>query len=169
MWGDVTARLDELQLPVFYTGHSLGAALATLAAARRFVEGKIPPAALYTFGSPRVGTTEFIRAFPPTFLHCRVVNDQDIVPTVPPRTLNIYHHVGTLHKIEHDGHLRKGKPNDDEDSAMGSFQGKFDDLKMIFAEFTPLNRVGLINIPEQFIDHAPINYSARIERTGGFN
>src|SRR5262249_47673031 len=89
VWDDVTADLDKLNVPVFYAGHSLGAALATLATAQRFVEGKTPPVALYTFGSPRVGTTGFTHAFPPNFLHCRVVNDLDTVPTVPPRALDL--------------------------------------------------------------------------------
>ena len=89
VWNNLIPELDKLTVPVFYTGHSLGAALATLAAARRFVEGKTPAAALYTFGSPRLGTTGFIHAFPSNFLHCRVVNDADTVPTVPPRTFDV--------------------------------------------------------------------------------
>ena len=45
--------------PVFFTGHSLGAALATLAIAR-FRGGK---AALYTFGSPVSAIHPFARKF----------------------------------------------------------------------------------------------------------
>lgn len=47
------AELAKLGCPVFYTEHSLGAALATLAAARR------APKAGYAFGSPRVGNQAF--------------------------------------------------------------------------------------------------------------
>lgn len=54
VWKDVVKYLDTFEKQsVWYTGHSLGAALATIAAARRKGKG------LYTFGSPRVGTKKF--------------------------------------------------------------------------------------------------------------
>jgi hypothetical protein len=86
IWNDVADALGRLRRPVFYTGHSLGAALATLAAAR------IAPTALYTFGSPRVGDDEFIA----TLGHLagsihRVVHGQDIVTTLPPEGLGFRH------------------------------------------------------------------------------
>lgn len=43
----------ESNRPIFVTGHSLGAALATIAAARMAAEHDLPVAALYTVGSPR--------------------------------------------------------------------------------------------------------------------
>src|SRR5262249_15248766 len=56
VWSRIESRLRNFPHPVFYTGHSLGAALASVAVARIVMEGRIPrPAALYTFGSPRVG------------------------------------------------------------------------------------------------------------------
>lgn len=86
LWTPIVAALDRLDCPVFYTGHSLGAALATLAAARR------PPRALYTFGSPRVGDQRLVAklAAVPTF---RIVHGSDIVTTVPPELLG-FRHVG---------------------------------------------------------------------------
>jgi hypothetical protein len=78
-------------LPVFLTGHSLGAALATLAHCR-LASGNLPAAgalaevavnlkATYTFGGPRVGNAAFCKAFQGSLY--RVVNDLDIVPLVP--------------------------------------------------------------------------------------
>lgn len=50
-------KLHEMQReaprPIYVTGHSLGAALATIAAARIAVEHDLPLAALYTVGSPK--------------------------------------------------------------------------------------------------------------------
>jgi hypothetical protein len=63
---------------VWFTGHSLGAALATLAA-QSFGPNN---AALYTFGSPRVGNKTFASLpFPPTF---RFINHTDIICRLPP-------------------------------------------------------------------------------------
>ena len=38
IWSEISTQLDELKVPAFYTDHSLGAALATLASARRFLQ-----------------------------------------------------------------------------------------------------------------------------------
>lgn len=73
-------------LPVWYTGHSLGGALALLAAAHR------APRSLVTFGAPRVGDTALagVLGGVPT---ARFVNGCDVVPTLPPEMLG-YRHVG---------------------------------------------------------------------------
>lgn len=88
VWQDVDRALSGLSCPVFYTGHSLGGALATLAAARR------RPRGLYTFGSPRVGNQAFVRSLGdvPVF---RVVDDWDAVAVLPPEALG-FEHVGEL-------------------------------------------------------------------------
>ena len=59
------------------TGHSLGGALATLAAARHQAD------VLWTFGAPRVGDALFARSLAGTAIG-RVVNGNDPVPAVPP-------------------------------------------------------------------------------------
>ncbi len=91
VWHDIADELGKLACPVFYTGHSLGAALATLAASRR------PPRALYTFGSPLVGNAAFAASLGSQPVY-RVVDGSDIVATVPPPALG-YCHVGTEHKL----------------------------------------------------------------------
>ena len=78
----------------WFTGHSLGAALATLAA-RRY--GKAH--ALYSFGSPKVGNAAFATQVEKTvhLLH-RVVNHRDIVTRLP--NLPLFAHVGSLMHVE---------------------------------------------------------------------
>ena len=168
VWEDVKAELNKINVPVFYTGHSLGAALATLTAASRFLDGGAPPAALYSFGSPRVGTTRFMQAFPSGFLHCRVSNDRDIVPTVPPPALGLltgspFHHVGIPHHIERDGRLRRGKLNQD-DGITGPFAELFEGFAFWRDKLAEILESKGASLTEKLTDHAPVNYTARIEK-----
>jgi triacylglycerol lipase len=81
---------------LWFTGHSLGAALATLATAR-LREKDMPVYGLYTFGSPRLGDRDFERIFNQDFKSraFRFVNNNDTVTRVPPRAVN-YSHVGAF-------------------------------------------------------------------------
>jgi triacylglycerol lipase len=99
---------------LWITGHSLGAALATLATAKLLEKPEQLPGVkpqvrgLYTFGSPRVGNGEFAKRFdelfkPKTF---RFVNHRDIVTRVAPRTLLGYSHVGQCYYIDKEGDLK---------------------------------------------------------------
>jgi hypothetical protein len=70
---------------IFVTGHSLGAALAHLAAAgtKARYPGATPVS--YTFCGPRTGDPAFAAKFAAAKLPTwRVVNTEDVVPTVPP-------------------------------------------------------------------------------------
>jgi triacylglycerol lipase len=86
--------------PVFFTGHSLGGALAILAAflaaSREPLKRDLEQIVVYTFGSPRNGGAKFFSDYPPrlgdaTF---RFIHGTDIVPTVPFTLLHVYRHVG---------------------------------------------------------------------------
>jgi len=85
---------------VFFTGHSLGAAMSTIASSRWH-----KPAICYNYGSPRVGTPGFERAYNNINELHRFVNNNDIVTKVPP-ALFLYRHVGKLHYINHYGNTR---------------------------------------------------------------
>ncbi len=105
VWGDVSNLLADYRnknpkSPIFFTGHSLGAALATLAIAR-FNRGGV---ALYTFGSPRVGNKAFCdRVQNKADLGIyRFVDKKDFVTTVPPSDMFYSHTSGLMH-IDQDG------------------------------------------------------------------
>jgi triacylglycerol lipase len=75
--------------PVYFTGHSLGAALATIAVTRFAGSNSV----LYTIGSPRVGDARFGGVvLGKARLVFRFVNSQDIVTQIPPEVP--FHHVG---------------------------------------------------------------------------
>ena len=87
---------------IIASGHSLGGALATLAALE--LGGRVE---LFTFASPRVGDGEFAKVFNANQKQAawRIVNTEDIVPTIPLPVLDLplpfsigdcyYTHVGT--------------------------------------------------------------------------
>jgi triacylglycerol lipase len=91
VWTDIVAELEAVQVPVYYAGHSLGAALAILAAGRK------PPKAVYAFGSPRVGNRAFAASISGQAIH-RVVDGDDVVTVVPPEALGFVH-VGLEQRI----------------------------------------------------------------------
>jgi len=81
---DIQQRLDKddlKALPLFITGHSLGGALATIAA-KKITHSSAGIAACYTFGSPRVGDEHWLANFKtPVY---RLVNAADCVTMLPP-------------------------------------------------------------------------------------
>jgi hypothetical protein len=88
-------------LPLHLTGHSLGAALATLAGA----SGALPTAvALYSFGSPRVGDACFRDCLTAQNLGMhRFVHGNDVVTTLAPEGWLGFTHVGNALHITRDG------------------------------------------------------------------
>jgi hypothetical protein len=94
VWNDIETALQNVHVPLFMSGHSLGGALATLAAARH------TPRGVYTFGSPMVGNHAFAQTLTAVQIH-RVVDDIDGVTFVPPPHLG-YVHVGEVHHLFED-------------------------------------------------------------------
>lgn len=87
---------------IFVTGHSLGAAMATIAASRLKASGR--DVTLYTFGSPRVGDHTWAKQFDDMSVY-RFVNNNDIVTSVPP--FGFFTHIGELTYINYYGNIRK--------------------------------------------------------------
>lgn len=89
------SQWDDVDVGTCYTGHSLGAALATIGAWNSYCRERHPT--LITFGSPRVGTEDFLRRMP-SVGQARYVHGQDIVPHLPPG--NAYVHLGCANHLE---------------------------------------------------------------------
>jgi hypothetical protein len=88
------------------TGHSLGAALATLYTLENALTDKIPNPGLCTFASPLVGDSTFAAAFNGLGLASwRIVNAPDIVPNLPPEILG-FTHINTLQLYNSSGKVQ---------------------------------------------------------------
>ena len=88
---------------LYICGHSLGGAMATLAASR--LNDRV--VACYTYGSPRVGGSVWRDKC--TFKHYRYVNNNDVVPKVPLWIMG-FRHYGELQYINFYGNVRKLTP-----------------------------------------------------------
>lgn len=89
VWPEVAAEARAAAhagKPLIVTGHSLGAALACIAAKRIQDEQLAAIASVYTFGMPRSGGERFVNDYGPALEQrtYRLVHGDDIVPTLPP-------------------------------------------------------------------------------------
>ena len=97
----VSHRSKHSRKKFYITGHSLGAAMATIACSR--FEEMEDVELLTTFGSPRVGTRSFVKNIKTP--HHRVVNNNDVVTKVPLFLMGYKHH-GLLTYINFYGNIR---------------------------------------------------------------
>eukprot|EP01111_Echinosteliopsis_oligospora_P018076 TRINITY_DN80_c0_g1_i1.p1 TRINITY_DN80_c0_g1~~TRINITY_DN80_c0_g1_i1.p1 ORF type:complete len:306 (+),score=67.02 TRINITY_DN80_c0_g1_i1:59-976(+) len=75
-----------------FTGHSLGAAVAELAAVDLTIEMINIPIIMYNFGAPRVGNQAFVDYYEQTIATTyRATNQRDIVPHVPYEWMGFRH------------------------------------------------------------------------------
>lgn len=164
-------------IPFYVTGHSLGAALATVAARELEAQKIHDIAAVYTYGSPRVGNPEWAATLKcPIF---RVINHRDAVGLLPPSSFlgNIisrmgwgrlvefsrrrlpgyigYQHVGDIRFLTGKGELKKGS-----DATMERLLDVFFDLGWAISRrslqfFGKAKDLGL--------DHIMTNYIEKLE------
>lgn len=160
VWERVQTALQEVaNAPLFLSGHSLGAALATLAASELRASGRLP-VATYTYGSPYVGDAAFGTTLDLQHLY-RVVNDRDVVSTVPPPfpPLLDYVHHGVLHKIG-----ASNPPHNILDhpafAAILGLVRRLVTLEIFRTAFEVWAKafLGALDPPPPLADHAPINY-----------
>jgi triacylglycerol lipase len=90
---------------VWFTGHSLGAAMTTIMSSRCHADPQMPNIEeVYTYGSPRVGWKKYCDSL--EVKHHRWVNNNDIVCRVPLNIMGYVHH-GHEHYMNAYGEVRK--------------------------------------------------------------
>jgi hypothetical protein len=144
IWPGIDSALLEFSAcRSLFTGHSLGAAMATLASSLR------KPQSLYTIGSPRVGDQAFADLLQGLDNH-RYVDCCDLVTRVPPEVLEYAHIPGMIHYIDLDRAVQQLDPDDpyiDRDRT----KAEADYLKHYAL------RIGDVLL-RPLADHAPVNY-----------
>ncbi len=155
VWEGMFDRYNELnkdkrktKRPLFLTGHSLGGAMATVAAAQ-LIHNDLPFISVYTFGQPRVMSRDTSRIFNVEAKNrfFRFQNNNDIVTRVPSRMMG-YSHVGSYIYIS-----EKEKLHDDP-----GFWFRFLDYhRGALKDFTEFGFDGVK-------DHEMANYLAAVEK-----
>ena len=171
VWPKVQAAIENRLVPdepVFFTGHSLGGALAILAAARAAALRDPPKIVVYTFGSPRNGGPEFFRDYPLGDTTYRLIHGTDIVPTVPPTLLASYHHVGCAIQCDSGGLFDPATittPNNNQPHLIDSLVASGASSLEALAFFQPFPSLGpgfrnflARFLPRMIRDHIPTSY-----------
>ncbi|WP_327063854.1 lipase family protein [Kitasatospora purpeofusca] len=149
---DVRKAVTELRTDdrgVWLTGHSLGGALAMLAAARLLLEDpRVAVDGVVTFGQPRTCDRLLAEAYNKGLRNrmYRFVNNNDLVPQLPPEPA--YTHVDALRYIDSGGKLH---------DSVGLLGGLADRAKGLTADaFAPAS--------DGMRDHFMRNYLAALEK-----
>jgi hypothetical protein len=145
---DIKKYLLELKgIPLYITGHSLGAALATVAT-QNLEHDHLHPrfremiAACYTFGSPRVGNTHYEQEFKAPIY--RIVNTTDVVTTIPLLAMG-YMHIGDIRYLgSREGEFARRIP---------FFRRMFLFVLSVFKLFSPI-----------VLDHGIAKYRSKLEK-----
>jgi triacylglycerol lipase len=180
VWPEVRSAVLEQKWahqPLLLTGHSLGGALAVVAAKLLRQDGSANVSGVYTFGMPRCGGQRFADHYdrnlgPRTY---RFVHGDDIVPTVPPMNLG-FRHVGCLLRCDHgkafDPNSKPVAGPDDQPSFAGTaLRGIRDVLQAVRTAAVPAaTQPGLLGEAYRFLppgigDHLPSRYLSALGYT----
>ena len=157
------------ETPVLVTGHSMGGALAVIAADHFLSEKNLRATALYVFGMPRVGDEGFASRYNETLgsTTYRLVHGSDVVATVPPSSFG-FRHVGRLIHCARGAHFAAEPPVSEfsdepkfRDSLLSGFQEGVSDLFAL--QLQPvirddaLGQMSRLLLPH-FGDHLPDRY-----------
>jgi hypothetical protein len=157
VWPELHSAIGTLPAGcrLWLTGHSLGGALALLAAVRLGTRAS----GLYTFGAPRIGNATLAARVGQQFdsRSIRYVNDHDVVTHVPPPVAAFpgrYTHADQLRWISPDGHIGSTSPT------IPHFITEIFGTPGLFLDVIQLSQEGRrISLPDALVDHTPLYYA----------
>ena len=138
-------RANHPNQEICITGHSLGAAIATLAF-HQLQDGHM---SLYTFGCPRVGNQSFcndLMAAARNQAVCRIVDDEDVVTHIPD-SLGYVHPNCTVFWIDAQSEVVQNPVN------MPGDRDDLEDLALCFLKGEVIDP-----LPGPLADHSPVRY-----------
>ncbi len=150
----ISERLDDVvrarrpQQKIWLAGHSLGGALAMLAASHL---ADVPIEGLYTYGCPRVGDAKFVTTLP-ACVHRRFVHRDDFVPRLPPSWPLGYEDAGE----------RQAVPDARRREIWTDWSEGFKNLASALQRSVEQRRIEVGDVPMSvwgLADHAPIYYA----------
>jgi hypothetical protein len=144
MWDRITHSMGNRLDDSVFTGHGMGAALATIAASRV----QSPMARLVTIGSPAVGDAEFVQTLSGMHID-RYVNCCDVMCKLPPQRLD-YVQAGSLLYIDSVGELHRSS------TALEAIDLDQKAAHLAYPQQT--KRLNDAVESRELADHAPINY-----------
>ena len=148
LWPMVRPDVEKVTKNLWFCGHSLGAAMATIMAARCSHDYDLPdPQCLFTYGSPRVGWHTYVDSLKCN--HYRWQNNNDIVTRVPLMVMGYKHHGFNMY-IGHDGTI-------DSSGKLQLWKRFIDRMKGMWGGIKQLKI-------DNFSDHAMAEYIPHIEK-----
>ncbi|MGH3870252.1 MAG: lipase family protein [Pseudonocardiaceae bacterium] len=111
IYPEIRDKIEEVRTngqTLWFTGHSLGGALAMLTGATIYLDNpRLLADGVYTFGQPRTSDRILANAYNTAFAsrHFRFVNNNDIVAQVPPEP--VFHHVNAMMYFDAKGRLHE--------------------------------------------------------------
>jgi hypothetical protein len=167
VWPQVRAALLRTRGPLHLTGHSLGAALATLTASRMQQDPELSPrlATLHTFGCPRLATGGFAPTLGGLF-HARIVLGDDLVTKLPPAfSLPLfpdYQHCGRGVQLSPEGSYEILNEGADEEPDLKAGMAETAELLRKLLALPELSKFGAPAKPLR--DHTPRLYTEALRR-----
>jgi hypothetical protein len=171
----IEEKIGGADQPLFFTGHSLGGALATISAMHARDHG-FQVKAVYTYGGARAGGEQFFDNYGASLRNCtfRLVHGKDIVPSVPPSSVGglgivliEFHHVGRLVRCPQRSSFTEPAPtesdgNEPDDFLEAGINAVFNIFRHIPSfdpdQLDPRKLDTNNDLPEQIRDHVPASY-----------
>ena len=177
VWDELCVALRSRPTqPLFITGHSLGGALAVIAAERAARELNILATGIYTFGAPRVAAAGFFDAYKAAGLAertYRLVHGHDVIATIPPSRLG-FRHVGRMLVCDRSGRFASAglSASDCDDppfagTLKNGYRQRWRDV--LTGSFPESSRTGVLGWYQRYVlppligDHLPDRYRRAFE------